>query len=80
MKTSRKGLTPLTVLRIDGPLDTTTLAELIDEPWVTVLKHCQDLEDVGLLRYRRDQTWDVTKEGDSVFKRSFAKASVGAAS
>jgi hypothetical protein len=68
MTASRIGLTPLIVLRIDGPLTTTTLANLIDEPWVPVMEHCQELEDVGLIRSLPNQQWDVTPEGRLAFK------------
>lgn len=85
MKASRKGLSPIETLRIDGPLDTTTLATLIDEPWVVVCKHCQDLEDHGLLRTLPDLSWDVTAEGrlkadaQLAVRRDEARACVGRA-
>lgn len=62
MTASRKGLSPLTVLRIDGPLDSTTLAEMIDEPWYEVVKNCHNLEDFGYAAWRAGK-WDVTAEG-----------------
>lgn len=80
---TRKGLTPIEALRIDGPLDTTTLAGLIDEPWVTVLNHCQDLEDHGFVRSLPDLSWDVTAEGrlyadaQLAVRRDGARACVG---
>lgn len=62
MKASRKGLSPLVVLRIDGPLDSTTLAEMIDEPWVVVVRNCHQLEDFGYAAWSGGR-WDVTAEG-----------------
>lgn len=86
MTASRKGLSPLTVLRIDGPLDLEAVAKLIDEPWVTVVNHCLHLEDYGLAVGRADGTWDVTAEGRLLFesqmcvRRDEARACVGRAS
>lgn len=85
MTASRKGLSPIEAIRIDGPIDTTTLAGLIDAPWVTVCKHCQDLEDHGLLRTLPDLSWDVTAEGrlyadaQLSVRRDEARACVGRA-